>query len=178
MTSRAVSLSASHPLIKAYHRSLTETRLLGVEHESALRHAFQNLLRETARLHGWNLIAELGAKAGGRRIQPDGTLWDANNLPRGYWEAKDSRDDLEREVRRKIDKGYPTGNIIFEDTQRAVLYQDRARAFEADLADPRQVADLLHRFYSHTEPQIRKFEEAVEQFEQRVPELARGLAKD
>jgi len=176
MTARATGLSPSHPLIRAYHRSLAELRGQGVEHESALRQPFQNLLTDTARLHGWSLVAELGAKAGGRTIRPDATLRDANSLPRGHWEAKDERDDLERAIRRKIDQGYPTGNIIFEDTRRAVLFQDRARAFEADLGDPRQPADLLQRFYTHSEPDIRKFEEAVDEFEERVPDLARGLA--
>jgi hypothetical protein len=97
-----------------------------VEHELALRHAFQNLLADSARLHGWTLIAELSAKAGGHTVRPDGTLRDANSIPRGYWEAKDSRDDLAREIQRKIGRGYPLTNTIFEDTRRAVLFQNRA----------------------------------------------------
>ena len=138
MTTRAASFSASLPLIREYLRSLTEIRAQGVEHETGLRLAFQSLLRDSARLRGWEFIAELGAKAGGRNIRPDGTLRDSNSLPRGYWEAKDTHDDLERAIRRKVDQGYPTGNIIFEDTRRAVLYQDRAEAFRADLSDARQ----------------------------------------
>lgn len=179
MTAQPLSLSPSHPVIRRYYRSLTELRSQDVEHETALRHAFQNLLADTARLHGWTLIPELGAKAakaGGSSIRPDGTLRDANSLPRGHWEAKDERDDLERAIRRKIDQGYPTTNIIFEDTRRAVLFQDRQRALEADLSDPRQVAGLLDSFYRHTEPAHRDFHEAVDEFEERVPDLARGLA--
>jgi predicted helicase len=128
------------------------------------------------RLHNWQFIAELGAKAGGHTIRPDGTIRDANSLPRGYWEAKDSRDDLTREIDRKIRLGYPVNNTIFEDTTRAILYQDRTQVFEADLTDALDVSNLLFRFYAHTVPEIRGFEEAVEKFEQRVPELARGLA--
>jgi predicted helicase len=44
MTKRPVEISPSHPLIREYHRSLAETRSQGVEHESALRHAFENLI--------------------------------------------------------------------------------------------------------------------------------------
>lgn len=176
MTRHGAQISPSHPAIREYHRVLSEFRSQNVEHESALRHAFQNLLADTARLHGWSLIAELSAKAGGHTVRPDATLRDANSLPRGYWEAKDSRDDLAREIERKIRRGYPLTNTIFEDTVRAVLFQNRDRVFEADLSDSRQIADLLHRFYSHREPEIQRFEEAVEEFEQRVPDLARGLA--
>jgi hypothetical protein len=122
MSQRPVQFSPSHPVIREYHRSLGELRSRGVDHESGLRHAFQNLLSDSARLHRWNLIAELGAKAGGHSIRPDGTLWDANNLARGYWEAKDTHDDLARAIERKIRQGYPINNTIFEDTRRAVLY--------------------------------------------------------
>jgi hypothetical protein len=92
MTARLTTLSPSHLLIRTYHRSLSELRGHGVEHESALRQAFQSLLADTARLHGWTLIAEQSARAGGHRIRPDATLRDANSLTRGYWEAKDSCD--------------------------------------------------------------------------------------
>ena len=176
MIRRPVEIWPSHPLIREYHRALAETRAQGVDHELALRHAFGNLLSGSARLHGWTLIAELSAKAGGHTVRPDGTLRDANSIPRGYWEAKDSRDDLAREIERKIHRGYPLSNTIFEDTCRAVLFQNRNRVLEVELSDSNKLADLLHRFYAHTEPEIQKFEEAVQEFEQRVPDLARGLA--
>ena len=143
----------AHPLIREYHRSLAAIRAQGVEHETALRHAFQNLLDGTARLHDWQFIAELGAKSGGHTIRPDGTVRDANSLPRGYWEAKDSRDDLIREIDRKIRLGYPLSNTIFEDTNRAILYQDRSIAFEANLADPLDVSNLLFRLPTIAKPQ-------------------------
>lgn len=49
-------------------------------------------------------------------------------MPFGYWEAKDSRDDLDREIAGKRDKGYPDDNIIYEDTVTAVLRQDGREA--------------------------------------------------
>jgi hypothetical protein len=45
-------------------------------------------------------------------------------FPTGYWEAKDSEDKLDEEIRNKISAGYPTSNIIFEDTREGVLYQN------------------------------------------------------
>ena len=172
----SAQISPAHPLIREYQRSLEALRGQGVENELGLRRPFENLLADSARLHGWRFVAEWGAKAGGHRIRPDGTVFDANSLPRGYWESKDSHDDLNREIDRKIRRGYPLSNTIFEDTRRGVLYQDRNQVMEADLSNARDLADLLFRFYSHTEPEIREFEQAVKEFGQRVPDLARGLA--
>jgi hypothetical protein len=44
-----------------------------------------------------------------------------HHLHRGYWEAKDTDDKLDREIQKKIAKGYPVNNTIFEDTRQAVL---------------------------------------------------------
>jgi predicted helicase len=176
MTRPSAQISPAHPLIREYQRSLGVLRGQGVENELGLRRPFESLLADSARLHGWRFVAEWGAKAGGHRIRPDGTVFDANSLPRGFWESKDSHDDLDREIDRKIRRGYPLGNTIFEDTRRAVLYQNRTPVMRADLSNTRDLADLLFRFYSHTEPEIREFEQAVEEFGQRVPDLARGLA--
>ena len=169
-------IKPTHKLVRQYHETLEAYNRQGVQHELALRSAFQNLLTDSARLHGWTLIPELSAKVGGQTVRPDATLRDAHTLPRGYWEAKDLHDDLETEIRRKIARGYPLTNTIFEDTQRGVLYQDKRRVLEVELHDPRQVANLLNIFYGHRQENIRDFEQAVDEFKESVPELARGLA--
>jgi predicted helicase len=175
--SRPTKLTPKHRLIAEYYDALRRFREQGVGHESATRSAFQNLLAGAANLVGWTLIPELGAhESHGRRVIPDGTLRDSSFLPRGYWEAKDSADNLEAEVRKKVDKGYPLSNTIFEDTSRAILYQNGNQIFSVDLSDARQLSDLLSQFLGYIEPDIRGFEEAVEEFKLRVPELARGLA--
>ncbi|MDO8586235.1 MAG: type ISP restriction/modification enzyme [Armatimonadota bacterium] len=121
---------------------------------------------------GWTLLQEQRLANGG---VPDGTLRDAFLLPRGYWEAKDTADDLNVEIKKKIDAGYPLTNIIFEDTRRAVLYQDGQRKLEVDMTQAQQVADLLHEFTTHAEPDIEQFERAVAEFKARIPELAQGV---
>ena len=65
-------------------------------------------------------------------MRPDGTLRDRWQLPHGYWEAKDGSDDLEVEIRRKRERDYPFSNIIFEDTNTAMLYQNERRVLQAD----------------------------------------------
>ena len=39
-------------------------------------------------------------------IKVDGAMVDAFRLARGFWEAKDEHDDLEKEIRAKLEKGY------------------------------------------------------------------------
>ncbi len=114
-------------------------------------------------------------KVAGKLIFPDGTLRDDFNLPRGYWEAKDTHDDLDQEIGKKIGKGYPLTNTIFEDTRQAVLYQTGQEALRVDLSNPQGLCDLLSGFYAYTEPDIEGFEQAVQEFKDRVPDLAGGL---
>lgn len=49
-------------------------------------------------------------------------------MTRGYWEAKDSHDNLDAEIQRKFERGYPRINIIFEDSREAVLFQGGQQA--------------------------------------------------
>jgi len=161
--------------VKTYYAALKTYADQGVDNESALRSAFQNLLADTAKRFGWALIAEEAHTSGGKAIRPDATFRDRNSLRRGHWEAKDTKDDLEAEIQKKIAKGYPLTNTIFEDTRQAYLYQNGRQAMKVDLTQPRQLADLLNAFFAYTEPAHEDFNKAVEEFKERVPELARGL---
>ncbi len=170
------TLKPTHRALNAYYHSLRTYSEHTVTHETALRSAFQNLLAETGKSHGWTLIPEETLKVGGKTVRPDGTLRDEFNQRRGYWEAKDTDDDLDSEIRKKTARGYPLTNIIFEDTRYAALYQDGHERFRADLTNPQALADLLNQFYAYTAPDIEGFEQAVGEFKERVPELAKGLA--
>jgi hypothetical protein len=91
----------------------------------------------TARKHDWHLVPEQSSTVRGKSIRPDGTLRDSFNLHRGYWEAKDSADKLDVEIRKKTKGGYPLSNTIFEDTATAVLFQNgREVQPRFDLRDP------------------------------------------
>ena len=172
---RSATLTPRHSLVKKYYATLQDLRSQNVEHELGLRRAFEALLAESARLRRWTLVGELSTESRGRTVVPDGTIRDRNYLPRGHWEAKDTRDDLEAEIRKKIERGYPTTNIIFEDTRRAVLYQDKREALRVDLSEPEKLCELVNQFHEHVEPEIDTFEKAVEEFKDRVPNLGRGL---
>ena len=163
--------------IKRYYDELKTYDEMQIGHETAIRSAFQSLLKETAKKRGWTLVTEKRMKVSGQDVVPDGTMCDEFNMPRGYWEAKDTSDDLEAEIRKKIEKGYPTVNIIFEDSQTAILYQDGGIALHADITKSEQLIELLNIFYNHTEPAIDTFEKAVTEFKLRVPDLAKGLTE-
>src|SRR5579872_2951641 len=168
-----MQITAAHKrAVEQYYKELAAYHEQDVLHETAVRSAFQNLLALFAPSVNWMLIPE-EPLANGKR--PDGTLRDTFRLPRGYWEAKDTRDDLATEIRKKIAAGYPTTNIIFEDTRRALLYQNNRVALEADLGRRDDLIDLLRQFFSYTEPDIATFEAAVDEFRQRIPDLAQGL---
>ena len=158
--------------IRHYYEELAQYQGQGVTHELAVKTAFQNVLASLGPTVGWILIPEQTLPNGKR---PDGTLRDGFLLPRGYWEAKDTNDDLDTEIRKKTAAGYPIVNTIFEDTRRAVLYQDKKPVIDADLTQPKALADLLTTFFRHSEPVIDDFHHAVAEFRDRIPELAQGL---
>ncbi|HEY3414293.1 MAG TPA: type ISP restriction/modification enzyme [Armatimonadota bacterium] len=157
-----------------YYTALEDYRERGFTREQTVRLAFITLLETLSRKAGWTLALEHRLANG--KI-PDGTLFDEFRIPRGYWEAKDEDDDLETEIARKIALKYPTTNIVFEDSRRAVLYQNGKRVMEADLSQKHELAAALTLFFTWTEADIENFETAVVEFKDRIPDLAQGLMK-
>ncbi len=170
--SRMQITAAQKKAIDHYYQELAAYHEKKVTHETAVRSAFQNLLATFAQSANWVLVPEQ-TLANGKR--PDGTLRDTFNLPRGYWEAKDTRDDLTVEIRKKISAGYPISNTIFEDTRRAVLYQNNKPALDADLTNLKELTNILDAFFHYAAPDIATFEHAVGDFKESIPDLAKGL---
>lgn len=175
----AVLIAPDSDAIRGYHGQLQTMRAGDdTQHEGNTRFAFANLLDVTARQYGLTLVQEHQVRLNdnaGRSIRYDGMLRDDNNLPHGYWEAKDSADNLEREIEQKRDRGYSFKNIIFEDTRTAVLYQRGDRVLSAPVDDATRLADLLTRFYQYEIPPFDDFRAAVTYFKQEVSSIARGL---
>src|SRR6266567_3494271 len=168
-----LELSANDPIIKTYLKDIQHLKQEQlVMHELGLKGPFQNLLDKAAKKRGWTLVPELSTYSGGKRVVPDGTVRDEFRLARGWWEAKDTSDKLASEIQKKLKAGYPARNTIFEDTQTAVLFQDRAEAGEFSLGEPVKVADLLNRFFAHDESDEREFQRAMADFKSRIPDLA------
>ncbi|MGH2493194.1 MAG: type ISP restriction/modification enzyme [Ktedonobacteraceae bacterium] len=170
-SSTTLNAATLRKAIGRYYRELDEYKGKA-DYELALRSAFQNLLADGARHVGWTLIPEQTIEGG---IRPDGVMRDANNLRRGYWEAKGPESDLDKEIAIKIKKNYPLTNTIFENTRRAVLYQGKRKVFDLDMTKIDDVQDVLQQFLTYTEPHIEKFQTAVLEFKRRIPELAHDL---
>lgn len=166
-------VAANHPALSQFRAALANFASLNVTHETGVRAAFQTLLQTLAGGYGLTLVPEQTIE--GTKIRPDGTLRDIYNLPRGYWESKDTADDLEAEIGKKKRKGYPFTNILFEDTRRAVLFQNQKRVHEADLSDAAQAATILSAFLTWQEPDPTSFDSAMARFGEVIPDLARGL---
>jgi len=161
--------------IKKYQASVTDYEKQAA-HEGNTSRAFANLLEESAReVRGWDLVREVSTRLNnGKTIRYDGVVRD-QYLSYGYWEAKDSSDDLNTIIPEKIKDGYSTSNIIFEDTRRAVLYQAGAKELEADTRNPEQLARLLNRFFEYDISAFKTFREAIGAFKDKVREIGLTL---
>ncbi len=65
-----------------------------------------------------------------KRIQVDGLLVRDDTLKHGIWEAKDTEDDLPKEVQKKFAKGYPKDNIIFQSPERVIIWQGGKQVYD------------------------------------------------
>ena len=167
----------SYPHIERYRADLR--RLIdfgGSDNEQSIRRAFAVCLDSYCRDHREKLalVDELDAGPGSRN-RPDGTVKDSLRMARGYWEAKDTHDDLDAEIQAKFNRGYPRDNILFEDTQTAVLFQNSAEAMRVDMARPADLHRLIRRFLDYELPEIEEFRQARQQFKADLPAVLESL---
>ena len=170
-----LNLKPSHKAVKDYYDALSNLDTLGASHEGAVSPAFAALLRYCARQFDLTLIEKHPVKRNGHSIRLDGALVDAFKLPHGYWEAKDSDDDLGKEVKKKFAAGYPKDNILFQAPDRIIIWQDARQVFDEYVTQPECLIEGLTIFFAYQPPAYEQFEQAVEEFKLRVPELAEGL---
>lgn len=163
--------------IQNYHNELQNIKDFGgSKKETAIRYAFQKLLDEYAKQKGLMLIAELTIKSPfGSNITPDGTLKDSLRLDWGYWESKDEADDIDLEIEKKFAKGYPKENILFEDSQTAVLYQNGMETARIDMKNPDALDKIIKSFVNYERPEVVNFRKAIELFKSDIPNVANAL---
>ena len=146
----------------------------GSDNESSIRRAVAVCLDLYCREHREKLalVDELSYRG---NVYPDGTVKDSLRMARGYWEAKDTRDDLDAEIQAKFNRGYPRDNIIFEDSQTAVLIQNGETAMRVDMTRPGELHRLIRRFLDYELPGIEEFREAQSQFKSDLPAVISNL---
>ena len=171
-----LQLKATHKEIRDYFAELNKLGQLDVGHEGAVAPAFAHVLRMAARPFGWTLAEQYTRKlADGRSIRIDGALLDDFNLTHGYWEAKDSDDDLDVEIRKKLATGYPQDNILFWAPQRMVVIQQGQQVWDSPIAGPDLLIEGLQAFFTYQPPAYADWQQAVEEFKTVVPALAESL---
>ena len=164
-----------YPHIEEYRRDLGKAvRVGGSPNESSTRYAFEGCLRKYCEDANLVLIPEL--KIGGKNI-PDGTVRDEFQLNYGYWEAKDEKDDLDSEIAAKRKRGYPTDNIIFENSQVAVLIRGGEEIRRINMEDSARLDSLLRSFVGYAPPAVEEFRSAVSQFTDILPKVLVVLRK-
>ena len=168
------SITKKH--IQAYYQELKTFERVEQSHEGTVKIAFQHLLENIAKQFKWVLTQENTLKRGQKCIRLDGVLFDEANLPRGYWEAKDAKDDLGKEVQKKLyTDNYPDDNILFQAPDRAILYQNGREVLDVSLVEPANLIKILEQFFNFQRPEYERWDLAADEFKSRVPKLAKKL---
>ena len=172
-----INLKPTHKAIAEYYRSLHDYGKFGFDNEGSVSPPFAVLLESAARQLKWNLIQQYQKKSKGKSLRIDGAVVDQWGLPHGYWEAKDSKDDLRKEVKNKFAVGYPKDNIIFQEPAKAILYQNATEVGEFDLLKADELVRLLELFFDYVPPAFEEWEDAAKKFHEQLPELSDALLK-
>ena len=171
------NIKPTHKPIQNYYTELERYAQLGEENEGTVRTAFQNLLQHYCHRSNLTLLCEkTHYTPEKRRIIPDGEVVDAFGLPHGYWEAKDTQDDLHVEADKKFAAGYPSNNIVIQSPTHALLYQHGRLQLDLDITEPRNLIQVLQTFFTYQEENISAWHTAVADFKDTVPELGDKLA--
>ena len=163
--------------IRIYYNDLNTIRRHD-RNEGNISTAFFTLLKSIASNHNLSIIAQHSFKnKKGKLIKPDGTIKNSMGIDFGYWEAKDHKDDIHKEIENKFNIGYPTENILFENGKTAILYQEGNKIMEVEniQEEGTKFAELLDRFISYRPKEIAEFEKAIQEFKNHIPSIADSL---
>ncbi len=173
-----LNLKPTHKPVKLYYETLQNFAKLGAANEGAVKVAFADLLTACCQQFNWILLQENSLKlTEKKRIQVDGLLVRQDTLKHGVWEAKDTEDDLAKEVQKKFAKGYPKDNIIFQSPERVIIWQGGQQVYDGDITKPEILVESLKLFFEYRPPQIENWEKAAAEFGDRVRSLGEKLVE-
>ena len=171
-----LNLKPNHKAIRDYYATLQTYKQQGIRHEGAVSSPFDTLLQSCAKQLNATLVPQYPLRTdAGKRIVIDGVVIDEFGLPFAYWEAKDIDDDLLKAVEDKRDAGYPLDNILFQNPQRVILYQNGQVALDLDITTPANLISALQYLFSYVPPALDNWQTAVADFREHVPDLANKL---
>ncbi len=162
--------------ILQYYREIDEViRYGGSYKESAIKTCFQSLLNDFCKPKGLRLIPEMPYL--NKRIRPDGTIRDQAQQDWGYWESKDKYDDLKKEILNKFAAGYPQDNILFEDSNTAIIIRHGQEIMQCNIRNIKDFEQLLNEFVNYERPEIAEFKTALQKFKEHIEPLSAVLRK-
>lgn len=169
-----LDLKPTHKAIKDFYQDTEKLLTEGHVDEGKVAPLFGILLRHCANQVKWQLIEQKRIAKG---VIPDGVFYDELNLPRGFWEAKDTKDDLAIEINKKFARNYPKDNILFQSPHRIVIYQGRdTPVFDAHIKDnPQQLIAGLKLFFEYQKPAVADWLAVTEEFKGKIPDLGQQL---
>ena len=184
------SLKPTHKPVRAYFEALRTFEKHGHTTEGNTRSAFADLLKKCCSAYDWHLVEEYQFKGTAKTgvpadrsssvgwkqsLRADGALVDDLTLVHGLWEAKDDADDLAKEIKSKVAKGYPLTNILFQSPTHATLYQGNRIAFDRPITTPEALVEVLQLFFEHKQAHEVDWDVAVTKFAEQIPNLAQGV---
>ena len=174
-----LNLKPTHKPIKEYYATLQEYSEQGITHEGAVSAPFATLLDTCAKQVNATFVPQHQIKTdAGRYIYLDGAILLAQSkLPIAYWEAKDMDDNLNTAVQQKRDAGYPFDNILFQNPQHCILYQNEQKVLDTDITDPSDLINALNQLFDPPQDAVKKWQSAVTEFKEKVPALGKRLAE-
>ena len=171
-----LNLKPNHKAIRDYYATLQQYDQHAITHEGAVSNPFAFLLDSCAKQVNGTLIPQYPMRSpNGKRIVIDGAILNEYKLPLAYWEAKDIDDDLAKAVQEKREAGYPLDNILFQNPQRAILYQNGQEVLDLNITEPANLIATLQYLFSYTPPELENWQTAVTDFREHVPDLASEL---
>jgi hypothetical protein len=167
----------SKHLINNYLNDLATLKKVSGEHrESIVSEAFKTLLKDWGASEGLAFVPQYGFKTKLKKDRyVDGALLHSLRVPMGYWEAKDTDDDLDTEIAKKLRAGYPSTNIIFENSHHIVLMQDGGVVSRCAIDDIPKLQETLKAFFAYQIPEIEEWRKAVAQFTVDLPAVIQAL---
>ena len=163
-------------LINQYYAMVDRLKQYGgKDNEAVISQTFGVLINSYCEKRHLMLVPQVEIKTKeGKLVRPDGTIKNALRLDYGYWESK-ANVDLEEEIRKKFNSGYPRTNILFEDSRNAILYQQGEEISRAAIRDAAALDKLLIAFVNYEHPEVRSFNEAVQRFKNDIPVVLETL---
>lgn len=163
------------PQMNIYYNRIAEQKKLGAKNEQNLRPIFYELLKNYTDAEGLTIQYEQRERTDLFDNYPDGRIL-RQNIPMGHIENKDAADDLDKEIDKKLNgREYPKYNILFENTERLVLYQAGKKVEDISMYDAKELNKVLLRFVQYQTAEQLEFIKALNTLKGLVPDLAQEL---